>query len=162
MRLLTRFVIWSHTSTTSSRLSFYISEMGKKLPVNNVIFPSSCCNGSKAGALAALHFLSWFLYCTLYTLSLSMPFYRQQWCRSSSSSSTKVAAHGLHHFVNGWCNYHWQWQPSLLRVGCTSHCPLMANPNIVMKSVVIKSYPSTIVNSWDITASLHVLKSEGL
>jgi hypothetical protein len=30
-----------HTSTTSSRLSFYISEMGRKLPVNNVIFPSN-------------------------------------------------------------------------------------------------------------------------
>jgi len=25
---------------------------------------------------------------------------------SSSSSSTKVVAHGLHHFINGWCNYH--------------------------------------------------------
>jgi hypothetical protein len=58
-----------------------------------------------------------------------VPFYRQQWCHSSSSSSTKVAAHGLHHFINGWCNYHLQWQPSLLRLGCTSHCLLMANPN---------------------------------
>jgi hypothetical protein len=36
-----------------------------------------------------------------------------------------VAAYGLHHFVNGWCNYHWQWQPSLLRVGCTCCCPIM-------------------------------------
>jgi hypothetical protein len=36
-----------------------------------------------------------------------------------------VAAHGLHHFVNGWCNYHWQWQPSLLRVGCTCCCPII-------------------------------------
>jgi hypothetical protein len=66
---------------------------------------------------------------SLCSLSLSVPFYRQQWCHNSSSSSTKVAAHGLHHFVNGWCNHHWQWQPSLIRVGCISHCPLMANPN---------------------------------
>jgi hypothetical protein len=36
-----------------------------------------------------------------------------------------VAVHGLHHFVNGWCNYHWQWQPSLFRVGCTCCCPIM-------------------------------------
>ena len=38
-----------------------------------------------------------------------------------------VSAHGLHHFVNGWCNYHWQWQPSLLRVGCTCCCPINDN-----------------------------------
>jgi hypothetical protein len=46
-----------------------------------------------------------------------------------------VPAHGLHHFVNGWCNYHCSlltMASLFLRVGCTSCCPLMANPNILL------------------------------
>ena len=68
-----------------------------------------------------------FLLSTL--LSLSVPIYRQEWCHSSSSSSTKVAAHGLHHFINGWCNNHCSlltMASLFLKVGCNCYCPLMA------------------------------------
>jgi len=46
---------------------------------------------------------------SLILLSLSVPIYRQEWCHSSSSSSTKVAANSISFStmvvakVNGWC-----------------------------------------------------------
>jgi predicted ABC-type sugar transport system permease subunit len=76
---------------------------------------------------------SHFLLCSKFAALSRCLFIGKNCTTSSSYSSTAVAAlmvaaHGLHHFVNDWCNYHCRlltMATLLLSVGCKGCCPLM-------------------------------------
>jgi len=93
----------------------------------------TAAQGSKPAAFGISSFSLGFSCSLLYShilLSNNASIYRHEWQdKRPSIMAQMVAAYGLHHFVNGWCNYHCSlltMATLLLRVGCTSCCPLMA------------------------------------
>jgi hypothetical protein len=109
----------------------YMEEEDHSLKLNSQL--SCCCNGNRVAALGSTSLL--FSSHSLHSLSSTLSqFYSLtvllSWCLFIGKNCGCI--NGLHHFVNGWCNYHCSLLTMvtlLLRVGCTSYCPL--NDNIL-------------------------------